>query len=159
MVMMDRRQQHAVTPVPGIFYGLAGAAAAAFIVSVAAFTANPRPASALPAYAQQTGLSCGRCHVNPAGGGPRNAFGNAFAANGHKLPSSAKSGKTAETKPGASKPEKSKVAAAPAAPAAPTPAPGVVLDHAQAHAISLRPPYYSLFQYDSCDYSDCGAQP
>jgi hypothetical protein len=44
------------------------------------------PARALPLYAEQTGLPCGRCHVDPAGGGPRTAFGNTFAANGHRLP-------------------------------------------------------------------------
>ncbi len=43
-------------------------------------------ANATPAYAQQTGLACGRCHTNPSGGGPRTAFGNAFAKNGHKVP-------------------------------------------------------------------------
>jgi len=48
--------------------------------------AVPNPAAALPAYAAQTGKACGACHQNPAGGGPRNAFGEAFAANGHKLP-------------------------------------------------------------------------
>jgi mono/diheme cytochrome c family protein len=48
--------------------------------------AAPKSAHALPAYAQQTGKACGTCHQNPAGGGPRNAFGEAFAANGHKLP-------------------------------------------------------------------------
>jgi hypothetical protein len=47
----------------------------------------PSPAQATPAYASQTGLPCGKCHANPAGGGPTNAFGKAFAANGHKLPS------------------------------------------------------------------------
>jgi hypothetical protein len=56
----------------------------------AVFWIAPQPASALPQYAAQTGLACGRCHVNPAGGGPRNAFGKAFAANGHKLPSKKK---------------------------------------------------------------------
>jgi mono/diheme cytochrome c family protein len=45
-----------------------------------------KPAVALSAYAAQTGKACGACHQNPAGGGPRNAFGEAFAANGHKLP-------------------------------------------------------------------------
>lgn len=45
-----------------------------------------RSALALPAYAQQTGLPCGQCHVNPRGGGPRTAFGRAFARNGHRLP-------------------------------------------------------------------------
>ena len=46
---------------------------------------TPRQAQALPKYAAQTGLPCGRCHVNPAGGGPRTKFGKAFAANGHKV--------------------------------------------------------------------------
>ena len=32
-------------------------------------------------------LACGRCHVNAAGGGARTSFGNAFLANGHKVPS------------------------------------------------------------------------
>jgi hypothetical protein len=48
--------------------------------------AAPEPAAALPAYASSTGKACGACHTNPAGGGPRTAYGNAFAANGHKLP-------------------------------------------------------------------------
>jgi hypothetical protein len=46
----------------------------------------PKSATALPAYSSSTGKACGACHQNPAGGGPRNAFGTAFAANGHKLP-------------------------------------------------------------------------
>jgi mono/diheme cytochrome c family protein len=43
-------------------------------------------ASALPAYVSQTGQACGACHTNPAGGGPLTALGDAFAANGRKLP-------------------------------------------------------------------------
>ena len=78
------------------FAHLAVAGAVALILGLAAFAA-PQPADALPAYAQQTGLSCGRCHVNPAGGGARTAFGNAFLANGHKVPAkSAKPGKASE---------------------------------------------------------------
>jgi hypothetical protein len=50
------------------------------------FAVAPREAAATPAYASQTGLPCGKCHTNPAGGGPTNAFGKAFAANGHKVP-------------------------------------------------------------------------
>ncbi len=73
-------------------WGLACGLAAIFgaVLLGAVFWIAPRPASALPQYAAQTGLPCGRCHVNPAGGGPRNAFGKAFAANGHKLPSKKK---------------------------------------------------------------------
>lgn len=53
----------------------------------AVVTVSPRPANALPKYTAQTGIACGRCHVNPAGGGPRTGFGKAFVANGHKVPS------------------------------------------------------------------------
>lgn len=67
---------------------VSGAAAIATLVVLAgaAVSVSSRPAGALPVYAQQTGLPCGRCHVNPAGGGPRTKFGQAFAANGHRLP-------------------------------------------------------------------------
>ena len=64
----------------------AGGGAAAMLVATAAVTLSSRRAEATPVYAQQTGLPCARCHVNPAGGGPNTAFGKAFAANGHKLP-------------------------------------------------------------------------
>jgi hypothetical protein len=62
--------------------GITLLAVGAIMVAVAAL----RPAAAMPAYAAETQKPCGACHVNPAGGGPRNAFGEAFAANGHKLP-------------------------------------------------------------------------
>lgn len=62
---------------------LLGAAAIFYALALATATS---PALARPFYAQQTGLPCGQCHVNPEGGGPRNAFGLAFAANGHRLP-------------------------------------------------------------------------
>ena len=102
--MTDRKRVHDLKPVAGAIYGLAGAGAVALIVGLAAF-ATPRPAGALPSYAQQTGLACGRCHVNPAGGGARTAFGNAFAANGHKVPSKgAKPGKKSEGAPSGTSP-------------------------------------------------------
>jgi mono/diheme cytochrome c family protein len=63
-----------------------GAAVAALAVGGVLTIAAPKTADALPAYAAQTGKACGACHTNPAGGGPRNAYGDAFAANGHKLP-------------------------------------------------------------------------
>ncbi len=67
-----------------VLCGAAGIAATVLLAG-AAVTLTPNQARALPAYAAQTGLPCGRCHVNPAGGGPNTAFGKAFAANGHKL--------------------------------------------------------------------------
>ena len=86
MTNCDRDLKPAVAAAMGLL------GAVALIVGLVAFAA-PRSASALPAYAQQTGLACGRCHVNPAGGGARTAFGKAFAANGHAVPSKAKPGK------------------------------------------------------------------
>jgi len=84
--MLDCRQERELKPVPGLVFGLAGALATASIVALTAFAA-PRPADALPAYATQTKLACGRCHVSAAGGGALTGFGKAFAANGHKVPS------------------------------------------------------------------------
>ena len=60
-------------------------AAAAFLVAATAVTVAPRSANAKPEFAAQTGLPCGKCHQNPAGGGPNNAFGKAFNANGFKV--------------------------------------------------------------------------
>ncbi len=65
---------------------LAVGVGAAIMASGAITLVAPNTAQATPAYASQTGLACGKCHVNPAGGGPNTAFGKAFAANGHKLP-------------------------------------------------------------------------
>ncbi len=71
-------------------YHLAVSAAIMALFAVPAAVVVSRPATATPVYAQQTGLPCGRCHVNPSGGGPNTAFGKAFAANGHKLPAKKK---------------------------------------------------------------------
>ena len=127
--MTNNKHDLDMKPIPGTVYGFAGGMA--LLVALAAF-AVPRPAGALPAYAQQTKLACGRCHVNPAGGGERTAFGKAFAANGHKLASAAKPGK-ANVSDGAS--------SSPPAAAAPP----IVYDYARAQSWSLDPPYYSLF--------------
>ncbi len=136
--MVDRGQGRDLRPVPGAVFGLAGAGATALIVGLAAFSA-PRPADALPAYAQQTKLACGRCHVSAAGGGALTAFGKAFAANGHKLPASgAKPGK-------ASKGDGTSPAVAPAL----EPASARVLDYVP---WSLHDPYYSHFLYSPDDY-------
>jgi hypothetical protein len=65
---------------------IACGAAATLLIAAAMSFSVPRTANALPAYAQQTGKPCGACHVNPAGGGKLNSFGEKFKANGHKLP-------------------------------------------------------------------------
>jgi len=83
-------------PIPGLAYVFAGAGAVGLIMVIAAI-ASPQTADALPNYAQQTGLACGRCHVSPAGGGKLTGFGTAFQANGHKVPSKSKTaGKTSD---------------------------------------------------------------
>ena len=64
---------------------LVGSTVLAAFVLLASMVAVPRSASALPAYAAKEGKPCGYCHVNPAGGGPRNAKGKAYEANGHKF--------------------------------------------------------------------------
>ena len=73
-----------IRKIVGIF---ASAALASGVVLTLATTTPVQTAHALPIYAQETGLPCGRCHVSPYGGGPRTAFGRAFAANGDRLPS------------------------------------------------------------------------
>jgi hypothetical protein len=53
------------------------------VVAGAALVVAPRHAAALPAYAAKEGKACGFCHLNPAGGGERNATGKKYEANGH----------------------------------------------------------------------------
>ena len=48
-------------------------------------TITPREAAAKAEFAAQTGLPCGQCHSNPAGGGKLKAFGEKFKANGNKV--------------------------------------------------------------------------
>src|SRR5499427_5195424 len=51
--------------------------------SLAPLALLPAPGSGTPLYAARTGLACANCHFDPNGGGPRNAFGFAFAKNRH----------------------------------------------------------------------------
>jgi hypothetical protein len=64
---------------------IVGSVAVAALLLAAALLVAPRSASALPAYAQKEGKPCAYCHVNPAGGGPRNAKGKQYEANGHSF--------------------------------------------------------------------------
>jgi hypothetical protein len=81
---MRKERSTLLIPTAAILGGVASIGFA-ILLAGAAVSVTPRQAQALPQYAAQTGLPCGRCHVNPAGGGPRTAFGKAFAARGHKL--------------------------------------------------------------------------
>lgn len=84
MIKMERKKSRADTARTATF-GIIGTSAAALILGLVAFPV-PQTANALPAYAKKTGLSCGKCHVSPSGGGTLTAFGKAYAANGHKVP-------------------------------------------------------------------------
>jgi hypothetical protein len=83
MVMTNKEGSSALVAMK--LLGGAAALAATLLIVTAAASLSPRQAQATPAYAAQTKLPCGQCHVN-AGGGPTNAFGKAFADNGHKVP-------------------------------------------------------------------------
>lgn len=83
--MSSKESSSALISAIPVLCGGAGLLAAAFIAGMAMLL-PPNAAQATPAYAAQTKLACGKCHVSPAGGGARTDFGNAFAANGHKVP-------------------------------------------------------------------------
>ena len=127
---------------------------AAGLVIGLGFFFSPPAADALPSYAQQTHLACGRCHVNPAGGGERTAFGKAFAANGHKLAAAAgteKSDKKGEA-------NKKTAESSPSSPAAPSSSSSSAENVTTYVPWSLREPYHTHFLYDSCDYQNCATQ-
>ncbi len=68
-----------------VLAGIASGAVATLLFAATILVVAPREAAATPAYAQQTKLACGACHVNPAGGGKLTPSGMKFQANGHKL--------------------------------------------------------------------------
>jgi len=86
--MMNCKQENKTKTKIGAAFGIIAAGAAALILGLVAFPV-PRIADALPAYATQTSLSCGQCHVRPGGGGALTGFGKAYASNGHKVPGGA----------------------------------------------------------------------
>ena len=154
--MMDRGQK---LPVSAVVFGLAGAVAVAGLVALSV----PRPAGALSSYTQQTGLPCGRCHTNPAGGGKLTSFGSEFAANDHKVPQKKTepskeqvkqdSSKEGESKKQDSSKEGEQVSSGVTSPTATT------IDLESGRALdyvpwTLRDPYYSHFLYKSDDYRD-----
>jgi hypothetical protein len=47
----------------------------------------PTPGEGTPLYSTRMGFACANCHFDPNGGGPRNAFGFAFAKNRHSTDS------------------------------------------------------------------------
>jgi mono/diheme cytochrome c family protein len=53
-----------------------------FAASMVFLFLETRPVKALPEYATLTGESCGVCHVNPGGGGPRTLRGLLWSARG-----------------------------------------------------------------------------
>lgn len=59
-------------------------AAGAFIGG--AMLVLPHSGAAKPEFAASTKKACGQCHQNPAGGGPLKPYGQAFKANGFRLP-------------------------------------------------------------------------
>jgi hypothetical protein len=156
--MTDRGQKLGSAPLAAVVLGLAG------VVSVAGLAALsvPRPAGALSSYVQQTGLSCGRCHTNPAGGGKLTAFGSEFAANDHKVPakktdsgkkedsSEEKDSKKQESQEEDSKEQVSEGVTSPTATSVDLES-GRALDYVP---WTLRDPYHSHFLYKSDDYRD-----
>ena len=57
----------------------------ATVALLAGLTVAPQSAEALPTYAQKENKPCEYCHINPAGGGERNANGKEYEDNGHKF--------------------------------------------------------------------------
>ena len=131
--MIDRSHERNMRPTPVAVYGLADAAGD--IANRVSNLYHTQAGKRVTGLRPTDGLACGRCHVNAAGGGARTAFGNAYAANGHKVPSKgAKPGKTSETAP----------------PAAVSPATRpIVLEYVP---WTLHDPYYSHFLYSPDDY-------
>ena len=66
------------------FIGISVFAAAIVFVGAMSLIDSQR-ANAKPEFATQTGLPCGKCHQNPAGGGARKPFGDKFKENGFKV--------------------------------------------------------------------------
>jgi len=60
--------------------------AALIVIAGMACLVISRPAEATAKFASETGKTCGQCHESATGGGKLTPFGEAFKANGSKLP-------------------------------------------------------------------------
>jgi len=69
---------------PGIF-APQGLTALVITATLAASFGGQRDAQAFPAYAKKENKPCSFCHVNPQGGGKRNAAGLYYKAHGLSL--------------------------------------------------------------------------
>ena len=67
-------------------FALACGTAAVVLMTGTTLLIISRPANATVAFAKQTEKACGQCHESAGGGGKLTAFGEAFKANGNKLP-------------------------------------------------------------------------
>jgi len=83
--MIHSGKSHQSNPILGAGYLTAGIAIA-LLIGVTMAVVGTTPANAKPEFAAQTGLPCGQCHQNPAGGGKLKTFGEKFKANGNKVP-------------------------------------------------------------------------
>jgi|ERR1035441_8407646 hypothetical protein len=72
---------------------------AGVLIVVAAASAVSRPAAATEKFAAQTGVPCAQCHEYPTGDMRLTPFGQAFVANGFKLPKTPSKPGPDESKP------------------------------------------------------------
>lgn len=84
------RQQNTMCPVLPLSAPLRVAARKAAVIvctmAGAIWLASAQPAEATQQFATQTGEACGQCHVSPKGAGALSPAGQAFKANGNKVP-------------------------------------------------------------------------
>lgn len=82
---MGQQANHSASRPTGSLLRVAICSGAALLVAGTVVVLAPSPVSAKPEFAAQTGLPCGQCHTNAAGGGDLKAFGKKFKANGYKV--------------------------------------------------------------------------
>jgi len=83
MVYPGRRE--ASSSIRTVAFCTAAGIATVLLLGMTAALVASTPASAKPEFAAQTGMPCGQCHANPAGGGKLKPFGEKFKENGFKV--------------------------------------------------------------------------